>query len=86
MTALVTVGGSFLATGTLGAGGTPHVIAWWSRNGIAWHAVRPAGTWLSVPGAQQITGLIVSGNVLTGVGYTATGTGRHPVLWQARIR
>jgi hypothetical protein len=86
VTALVTVGKGFLATGTLGGGGTQDVIAWWSRNGIAWHAVRPAGTWRSVPGAQQITGLSASGNVITGVGYATTGTGRHPVLWQARVR
>jgi hypothetical protein len=86
VTALVTVGKGFLATGTLGAGGTQDVIAWWSRNGIAWYAVRPAGTWRSVPGAQQISGLSASGNVLTGVGYATTGTGPHPVLWQARVR
>ena len=86
MTALVTAGGGFLATGTLSAGGTQDVVVWWSRDGLAWHAVRPAGKWLSGPGAQQITGLSVSGNVLTGVGYAATGTGQHPVLWRARVR
>jgi hypothetical protein len=86
VTALITVGGGFLATGTQSTGGTPHVVVWWSRNGAAWHAAGPAGAWLSVPGAQQITGLVASGSVLTGVGYTATGTGPHPVLWQARIR
>ena len=86
MTALVTAGGGFLATGTLGAGGTQDVIVWWSANGLTWKAVRPAGKWLTVPGAQQITGLSVSGTTLTGVGYAATGTGRHPILWRARIR
>ncbi len=86
VTALVTAGGGFLATGTLGAGGTQDVIVWWSANGLTWKAVRPAGKWLTVPGAQQITGLSVSGTTLTGVGYAATGTGRHPILWRARIR
>jgi hypothetical protein len=76
VTALVTVGKGFLATGTWCAAG-PGCHRLWSRNGIAWHAVRPAGTWRSVPGAQLITGLSASGTMLTGVGYTATGTGRH---------
>jgi hypothetical protein len=86
VTALVAAGGGFLATGTLGDGSDQDVIVWWSHDGLTWHAVRPAGRWLRGPGAQQITGLSVSGNTLTGVGYTATGSGQHPVLWQARIR
>ncbi|HUL26540.1 MAG TPA: hypothetical protein VLW44_12305 [Streptosporangiaceae bacterium] len=86
VTALITAGGGFLATGALGAGGTQDVVVWWSADGLAWHAVRPAGRWLRGPGAQQITGLSATGNLLTGVGYTATGPERHPVLWQARIR
>ena len=86
VTALVAAGGGFLATGTLGDGGDQDVIIWWSHDGLAWHAVRPPGRWLRGPGAQQITGLSMSGNMLTGVGYTATGSGQHPVLWQARIR
>jgi hypothetical protein len=86
VTALAAVGGGFLATGTLGAGGAQSVIVWWSADGLTWNAVRPAGRWLSVPGAQQITGLSVSGTTLTGVGYAATGTGQHPILWQARTR
>ncbi|HEY1343728.1 MAG TPA: hypothetical protein VGF54_01925 [Streptosporangiaceae bacterium] len=86
VTALVTAGGGFLATGTLGDGGDQDVIVWWSHDGLSWHAARPAGRWLRGPGAQQITGLSVSGNTLTGVGYTAAGNRPHPVLWQARIR
>jgi hypothetical protein len=85
VTALVAAGGGFLAAGTLGDGGDQHVIAWWSRDGLTWHAAGSAGRWLRGPGAQQITGLSMSGNMLTGVGYTATGSGQHPVLWQARI-
>jgi hypothetical protein len=85
VTALVAAGGGFLAVGTLGDGGDQDVIVWWSRNGLTWHAAGSAGRWLRGPGAQQITGLSVSGNMLTGVGYTATGNGQHPVLWQARI-
>jgi hypothetical protein len=86
VTALVAAGGGLLATGILGDGGDQDVIIWWSHDGLAWHAVRPPGRWLRGPGAQQITGLSMSGNMLTGVGYTATGSGQHPVLWQARIR
>jgi hypothetical protein len=86
VTALVTAGGGFLATGTLGDGSDQDVIVWWSHDGLTWHALQPAGRWLRGPGAQQITGLSMSGNTLTGVGYTATGSGQHPVLWQARIR
>ena len=70
----------------LGDGGDEDVIVWWSHDGLTWHAVRPACRWLRGPGAQQITGLSVSGKHATGVGYTATGSGQHPVLWQARIR
>jgi hypothetical protein len=86
VTALVTAGGGFLATGTLGDGGNQDVIVWWSDDGLRWHAARPAGRGLHGPGAQQITGLSASGDTLTGVGYTATGDQQHPVLWQARIR
>jgi hypothetical protein len=101
VTALATVGGGFLGTGTLGTGtlgtgspgagilgpgGAQDVIVWWSPDGRTWHAVRPAGRWLSGPGAHQITGLSVSGGVLTGVGSAATGAGQRPVLWQARVR
>ncbi|HYA51562.1 MAG TPA: hypothetical protein VEG33_10365, partial [Streptosporangiaceae bacterium] len=86
VTALVTAGGGFLATGTLGDGGNQDVIVWWSDDGLRWHAARPPGRGLHGPGAQQITGLSASGDTLTGVGYTATGDRQHPVLWQARIR
>ncbi|HYA52585.1 MAG TPA: hypothetical protein VEG33_15610, partial [Streptosporangiaceae bacterium] len=67
VTALVAAGGGFLATGTLGDGGDQDVIVWWSHDGLSWHAVRPASRWLRGPGAQQITGLSVSGDMLTGV-------------------
>ncbi len=86
VTALITAGGGFLGTGILGAGGAQNVIVWWSPDGLTWHAARPGGRWVSVPGAQQITGLSVSGGVLTGVGSAATGTGQRPVLWRARVR
>jgi hypothetical protein len=85
VTALVTAGGGFLATGALGDGSDQDVIVWWSHDGLTWHAVRPSGQWLRGPGAQQITGLSMSGSMLTGVGYTATGSGQQPVLWQLRI-
>jgi hypothetical protein len=86
VTALITAGGGFLGTGTLRAGGAQDVIVWWSPDGLTWHAVRPAGRWLSGLGAHQITGLSVSGGMLTGVGSAATGTGQRPVLWRASIR
>ena len=85
VTALVAADGGFLATGTWGAG-NQDVIIWWSRNGLAWHAVQASGTRPSAPGSQEITGLSVSGNAITGVGYAATPTGRHPVLWRIRTR
>jgi hypothetical protein len=86
VTALVAAGGGFVATGTLGDGGDQDVVVWWSHDGRTWHAVLPSGRWLNGPGAHQITGLSMSGNMLTGVGYTANGSGQHPVLWQTRIR
>jgi hypothetical protein len=86
VTAIVGAGGGFVATGTLGYGADQDVVVWWSQDGLTWHAVRPSGRLLNGPGARQITGLSMSGNMLTGVGYTATGSGQHPVLWQVRIR
>src|SRR5262249_59020785 len=65
VTALVTAGGGFLATGTLGDGSDQDVIVWWSRDGLTWHAVRPSGQWLHGPGAQQITGLSMAGGALS---------------------
>jgi hypothetical protein len=85
VTALVAADGGFLAAATRGAG-TQDVVIWWSRNGLAWHAVRAPGARPGAPGGQQITGLSVSGNALTGVGYAATPAGRHPVLWRIRTR
>jgi hypothetical protein len=84
VTALVTAGGGFLGTGTQGAG--QDVIVWWSADGLTWHAARLTGRGPGGPGVQQITGLSVSGGMLTGVGSTATGAGQRPVLWQTRIR
>ena len=98
VTALVTAGGGFLGTGiqiaggargaggAQGAGGARDVIVWWSSDGLTWHAARLTGRGPGGPGVQQITGLSVSGGMLTGVGSTATGAGQRPVLWQTRVR
>jgi hypothetical protein len=86
VTALVTAGGGFVGAGTPGTGGAQDVIVWWSPDGLTWHAVRLGGRGLSGPGVQQISGLSVSGGMLTGVGSTVTGTGQRPVLWRTRIR
>jgi hypothetical protein len=84
VTALVAAGGGFLATGMSGTG-IRDVIIWWSRDGLTWHPVRPAGNRLSGADALEITGLSGSGDVLTGVGYAVTPTGRHPVLWRIPV-
>jgi hypothetical protein len=86
VTALVAARGGFVAAGSWGATGIQDVIMWWSRDGLTWHEVLPAGNLLRGPGAQQITGLSLSGTVLNGVGYTATRTGQHPILLLARVR
>jgi hypothetical protein len=86
VTALVAARGGFVAAGSWGAAGIQDVIMWWSLDGFTWHEVLPAGNLLRGPGAQQVTGLSLSGTVLTGVGYTATRTGQHPILLLARVR
>jgi hypothetical protein len=86
VTALVAARGGFVAAGSWGAAGIQDVIMWWSLDGFTWHEVLPAGNLLRGPGAQQVTGLSLSGTVLNGVGYTATRTGQHPILLLARVR
>jgi hypothetical protein len=85
VTALAPVGRGFAATGTVAAAGAQDVIVWSSADGRYWQAVRLAGNWLSGPGAHAITGLTGLGGQVTGVGYAATRTGQHPILWHARI-
>jgi hypothetical protein len=85
VTALAPVGRGFAATGTVVAAGAQDVIVWSSADGRYWQAVRLAGNWLSGPGAHAITGLAGLGGQVTGVGYAATRTGQHPILWHARI-
>jgi len=86
VTALTTAGGGLVAAGTSGQAGSRQSIVWWSLDGLTWHAIRMAGTAPGGLGSLRIIGLSASGKVLTGVGYAVTGSGQHPVLWQARIR
>ncbi|HCU91597.1 MAG TPA: hypothetical protein DHU96_02090 [Actinobacteria bacterium] len=86
VTALTAAGGGFVAAGTWSTAGSQQVIMWWSLDGLRWHEVRPAGTWPGGPGIRRISGLSVSGSVLSGVGYAATGSGQHPVLLLTRVR
>ncbi|HEY6274855.1 MAG TPA: hypothetical protein VIX86_00850, partial [Streptosporangiaceae bacterium] len=85
VTALATVGRGFTATGTLAVPGGQDVVVWWSADGSNWQVVRPGGNSLSGPGPHAITGLAATGGQITGVGYAATRTGPHPILWHARI-
>lgn len=87
VTALAAAGSGFAATGTYSAGsGHQDVVIWTSADGINWTAATPAGRGLAGPGIQAITGLDVSGNLLTGVGFSATPAGEQPTLWLARLR
>ncbi len=86
VSAIAAAAGGFVAAGTWDTAGSQHVIMWWSRDGLGWHRVRPTAHRLGGTGAQRISGLSVSGTVLSGVGYAATGTGQHPVLLLARVR
>jgi hypothetical protein len=85
VTSITTAGRGFAATGTVAANGGQDVIVWWSADGQAWQVVRASGNGLSGPGTHAITGLAGLGGVVTGVGYAATPTGQHPILWHARI-
>lgn len=86
VTALAAAGRGFTAAGTYGTPGNQNVVVWSSDNGRAWRVARPAGTGLSGPGIQAITGLAASGRFLTGVGYTASQTGEHPTIWRVPLR
>ena len=87
VTALAAAGGGFTATGTFGSTpGHQDVVVWTSANGSAWTAATPSGQGLTGPGIQAITGLALSGNTLTGVGFTASPAGEEPVFWQAPVR
>jgi hypothetical protein len=93
VTALASTGAStgtssqFLATGTFGSTpGHQDVVVWTSASGSAWQAVTPAGQGLTGTGIQAITGLDVSDQTLTGVGFTATPGSEQPVFWQSPLR
>ena len=87
VTALAAAGGGFAATGTYGSStGHQNVVIWTSEDGIHWTAATPSARGLAGPGIQAITGLDASGDMLTGVGFTATPAGEQPTLWHARIR
>jgi hypothetical protein len=87
VTALTAAGGGFAATGTYGTStGHQDVVIWTSADGIRWTAATPAARGLAGPGIQAITGLDASGDLLTGVGFTATQAGEQPTLWHDRIR
>jgi hypothetical protein len=93
VTALASTGAStgtssqFLATGTFGSTpGHQDVVVWTSASGPAWKAVTPSGQGLTGTGIQAITGLDVSDQTLTGVGFTATPGGEQPVFWQSPLR
>jgi hypothetical protein len=82
VTGLAAANGRFTATGTFGTGtGHQDVVIWTSRDGTTWKAATPAGPGLAGPGIQAITGLTVSGGMLTGVGFTASPADEQPVLW-----
>jgi len=85
VTALTAAGGVFAAGGISGPPGSQHVVVWWSTDGVSWHLTPPRATLLRGPGTHQIAALGAFGRVLFGVGYTATLTGQHPVLWRARL-
>lgn len=82
----VAAGRGFTVAGTFGVtAGDRDVVVWTSRNGLTWKAATPAGAGLATPGIQAITGLTVSGDTLTGVGFTATPSGEQPTIWQPPI-
>jgi hypothetical protein len=80
-------GSQFLATGTFGSTpGHQDVVVWTSATGSSWQAVTPAGQGLTGTGIQAITGLDVSDQTLTGIGFTATPGSEQPVFWQSPLR
>jgi len=86
VTAVTAMRGGFTAAGTYGPDGEHNVVIWTSADGSRWTMQVPAGTGLSGPGVQEITGLAASGAALTGVGFTAAETGEQPTLWDVPAR
>lgn len=90
VTALTAAGGGFTATGSYGMPSATDVVVWTIPPGAAagtpWTEATPQGTGLAGPGTQAITALTVTGATLTGVGFTATGKGQEPTIWQSPIR
>ncbi|MGH3262774.1 MAG: hypothetical protein ACRDNS_12320, partial [Trebonia sp.] len=94
VTALTAAGGGFTAVGTYVTKAGPEVVIWTLTAGTrvtdagAWVAATPEGTGLASGTAQNaITALTADGVTLTGVGFTASGTGaQQPTLWQSPIR
>jgi hypothetical protein len=87
VTALTAAAGSFTATGMFGTTpGHQDVVVWTSSDGMTWQAATPKVRGLAGPGIQAITGLTVSGRMLTGVGFTASPAAEQPILWQSPIR
>jgi hypothetical protein len=84
VTALAPAGSGFAAAGTVTSASGQDVIVWWSADGQNWQVVQPAGRGLGGPGGHAITGLAGLQGQVTGVGYAATPTGQHPILWYAR--
>jgi hypothetical protein len=87
VTALAAANGLFIATGSFGTTpGQQNVVVWTSRDGATWKAATPTGRGLAGPGIQAITGLTASGNMVTGVGFTASPASEQPILWRFLIR
>ena len=87
LTALAAAGGGFAATGTYGTSpGHQDIVIWTSADGRSWTEATPPGRGFGGPGIQAITGLTVSGDELTGVGFTANPADEEPTLWRARVR
>jgi hypothetical protein len=84
VTALTVAGAGYIAAGQTGQSGTPTAVIWTSPDGMTWGSARavpdPAGAKVAA-----ITGLVATGNMVSGIGTAATKSAASPVVYTAPL-
>ena len=84
VTALTVAGAGYIAAGQTGQSGSPTAVIWTSPDGMTWAPARsvpdPAGAKVTA-----ITGLVSTGNMVSGIGIAATKSGASPVAYTAPL-
>jgi hypothetical protein len=94
VTSLTASGSGFTAVGTINTGVGPEVVVWTSlttqvTSSDAWSPETPPLTPTGLPNAtseNELTAVTTDGVILSGVGFTGSGTQKQPTLWSSPIR